>query len=240
MLYRLVIEETQKEANKIILKYDQEHYLRRVVRLNNGQHFIAINGKGKCWQVKLNDDGGEIVSYFEEKRELGIDVTLIVSLPKGNGFEEIVRCTTELGVNKIFPIISDRTLPKPSHNKLIRWRKIAQESAEQSERGIVPLINEPLAFHEAIIQTSSLNCPCFIAVARTTEKHIMNYLNPHQLPSRIIIATGCEGGWSDKEVENAIAHKFQPISLGKRILRAVTAPIATMALIAGISENTYS
>jgi 16S rRNA (uracil1498-N3)-methyltransferase len=236
----LVIDDSQKIDNFIRLSLEQEHYLRRVVRLNNEQNFIAINGKGDCWQVKLLSNGGEVVSFFQEKRELPIDVTLIVALPKGNGFEDIVRCTTELGVNKLLPVITDRTLPKPSDNKLRRWRKIAQEATEQSQRGIVPLIDEPKPFNQVIREIKSLDYTRFIAVARTQEKHILSYLNPDILPSHIIIATGCEGGWTSKEVETAIAHSFQPVSLGKRILRAVTAPIAMMALMAGISENSYS
>jgi len=90
-LYRIVIYPHQKQDSLINLLSDQEHYLRRVVRLNNGQNFIAMDGKGYSWEVKLTDKGGEIIHVIEENRELSIEVTLMVALPKGNGFEDIIR-----------------------------------------------------------------------------------------------------------------------------------------------------
>ncbi|AUC59973.1 16S rRNA (uracil1498-N3)-methyltransferase RsmE [Cyanobacterium sp. HL-69] len=236
MLYRLVITESQRQDNQIILHPDQEHYLRRVVRLNDGQSFIVINGKGDGWQVELTATGGKIITKLEDNRELPIQVSLMVALPKGSGFDDIVRCTTELGVSRLYPIMSDRTLLKPNENKLVRWRKIASEASEQCERLIVPYIAPPLPFLEAIKQIED-NSPRFIAVARNTEKHLINHLNPLDLPSQITIATGCEGGWTTNEVQSAIEHNFQPITLGKRILRAVTAPIAIMSLIASLAEK---
>ncbi|AFZ47028.1 protein of unknown function DUF558 [Cyanobacterium stanieri PCC 7202] len=236
MLYRLVITESQRHHDQIILQPDQEHYLRRVVRLNDGQSFIAINGRGNGWQVELTTTGGTIIAEMNDDRELPIQVSLMVALPKGSGFDDIVRCTTELGVSRLYPIISDRTLLKPKENKLVRWRKIAEEASEQCERFIVPYIAPPLPFLEAI-QHIEDNSPRFIAVARNTDKHLLNCLNSADLPSQITIVTGCEGGWTTKELQSAIDHNFQPITLGKRILRAVTAPIAIMALISAIAEN---
>ena len=240
MLYRLVVTPQQIKGNLINLQEEQEHYLRRVVRLNNGDNFIAMDGQGSCWQVQLTSDGGNIIELLKENRELPIAVTLIVALPKGSGFEEVIRCTTELGVNQLQPVISDRTLLKPSSNKLQRWRKIAQEAAEQSERQIVPYIASPLSVKEAFSAANNLNIPKYIAFARSSTPHLQHFLNNDlypSFPSQIIIATGCEGGWTSKEIEQAIECKFQEVSLGKRILRAVTAPIMAMSLIAGTIEQ---
>ncbi|NCO73670.1 MAG: 16S rRNA (uracil(1498)-N(3))-methyltransferase [Cyanobacteria bacterium] len=239
MLYRIVIYPHQKQDSLINLLSDQEHYLRRVVRLNNGQNFIAMDGKGYSWEVKLTDKGGEIIHVIEENRELSIEVTLMVALPKGNGFEDIIRCTTELGVNKLQPVISHRTLLKPSENKWERWHKIAVESAEQSERQIVPYIAKPIPVMEAFTTMKKLNIPKYIAVARTDAPHLLNFLTRDlwDSPSQIIIATGCEGGWNTDEIQWAIASNFQEVSLGKRILRAITAPITAMSLISGVMET---
>lgn len=238
MLYRLVINPHQKQDNLINLFSEQEHYLRRVVRLNNEQNFIALDGKGNCWLVKLTERGGEIINSLQENRELYSSVTLIVALPKGNGFEDIIRCTTELGVNQLQPVISERTLLRPKDNKLERWRKIAIESAEQSERQIVPYIAQPVSIFEAFKKMSDRNIPKYIGVARTNAPHLLNFLTKDlsDYPSEIVIATGCEGGWTPDEVQQAIDYNFQEISLGKRILRAVTAPIMAMSLIASVTE----
>ena len=238
-MYRLVIDPQQKQGNCIILKPDQEHYLRRVVRLNSGDDFIAMDGRGNCWLVKLTVTGNEIVTSFRENRELTSAVSLIVALPKGSGFEDIIRCTTELGVTKLYPAISDRTLLKPKENKLERWRKIALEAVEQSERQILPYIAEPMPIKVLFEQFKLNNNPKYIASARSNAPHLMEFCQQdfqNNPPSEIIIATGCEGGWTPKEIENAIASGFQEVSLGKRILRAITAPIMVMALVASCSE----
>ncbi len=240
MLYRLVVTQEQIEDNIIHLQKEQEHYLRRVVRLNNEDNFIVINGQGSCWKVKLTPHGGEIIESLTENRELPIAVTLMVALPKGNGFEDIIRCTTELGVNQLQPLISDRTLLKPSTNKLQRWRKIAIESAEQSERQIVPYIAPPISVNEAFTTANKLTIPKYIAFARSSTPHLQYFLTKDlssSVPAQMIIATGCEGGWTTKEVEKAIACQFQEVSLGKRILRAVTAPIMAMSLVSSAIEN---
>ncbi len=240
MFYRVVINSAQIQELQINLSSAQDHYLRRVVRLDNGQDFIAMDGLGSCWQVKLMEKGAEIITALTENRELPVAVTLIVALPKGNGFEDIIRCTTELGVNQILPVIGDRTLLKPSHNKLQRWRKIAIEASEQCERQIVPYIADPIPFFQAITEISQLNCSCYLAVARNQSMSLFSCLENDMSgnPSgQIVIATGSEGGWTTKEVEKAIACNFQPVSLGKRILRAVTAPIMAMSLVSAIYSS---
>ena len=110
MLYRLVISPQQIQENKINLDKSQRHYLTNVVRLNDGDNFIALDGQGLCWRSKLTHDGAYIVEELTENRELAIAVTLMVALPKGSGFENIIRCTTELGVACLQPVISKRTL----------------------------------------------------------------------------------------------------------------------------------
>lgn len=237
MLYRLVIDFVQKQNNFIRLEPSQEHYLRRVVRLNNGQDFIAMDGRGNGWRVTLTPEGGEIVNSVEENTELPCNVTLIVALPKGDGFEDIIRCTTELGVNCLQPVISERTILKPKENKVERWRKIAQESAEQSERQIVPYIASPVPVTEIFEHFKGIDCSKYIASPRTNAPHLWRCLQEKPSSQEIVIATGCEGGWTPQEVTKAIDCSFLEVSLGERILRAVTAPIMAMALIASLQES---
>ena len=246
MLYRLVINPQQIEQDQKNIKLDksQQHYLRNVVRLNDSDDFIVLDGQGNCWRSKLTNNGATIVETLKEDRELSIAVTLMVALPKGSGFETIIRCTTELGVACIQPVISKRTLLKPNANKLNRWRKIAQEGSEQSERQIVPEIKAPISINEAFSGVNNPNVRKYIAFARSQTPHLQHFLkqdlslsSSSSLPPQIIIATGCEGGWTQTEVEQAISVGFQEVSLGKRILRSVTAPIMVMSTIASLLES---
>jgi 16S rRNA (uracil1498-N3)-methyltransferase len=236
LVYRLVIEPTQQENEQIHLTSQQQHYLNRVLRLREGDRFVAMDGRGKAWIAQLIGTSASILETLHESTELPISITLMTALPKGNSFDEIVRCCTELGVTAFMPILSDRTLLNPSANKLDRWRKIATEAAEQSERQVVPIVSEPINFTQALKDAIALDADCYICVTRTEAKHLLTHLQ--EKPAKnIIVATGPEGGWTQTEVDNAIAAGFHPISLGCRILRAITAPIVAVSIVAAIVEQ---
>lgn len=243
MLQRVVIDPCQICLKAIALTQDQQHYLGRVLRLQAGDRFIAMDGQGQSWLANLIalDDQlqAEIIEPVQTHTELPIRVTLVMALPKGNGFDDVVRQATELGVACIVPVLSDRTLLNPSPQKCDRWRRIAQEAAEQSERQHVPVLQDPIPFTQSLthLTTSDSN---YLCVTRHSVPHLLNCLGfpfPPLSPS-ITLAIGCEGGWTDVEVEQAIAAGYQPVSLGSRILRAVTAPIVALSLIAAVYERT--
>lgn len=254
---------SQFQNQQIILSAEQQHYLVRVLRLREGDRFIAIDGQGQWWLARLKAVGtihetslqAEILESLPVQTELPVTVTLMVALPKGNGFDEVVRCCTELGVTCIAPVISDRTLLHPGPQKLERWRRIAVEASEQSERQIVPTILDPVPFatglsfltsQESLVPSDgqTTNDQRYICVARGDSPHLLSLLTPHSSlstqHSALKIATGPEGGWTPAEIEQAKSAGFQPVSLGRRILRAVTAPVVAMSLVAGAWESEKS
>jgi 16S rRNA (uracil1498-N3)-methyltransferase len=269
-LQRLAVTATQICDRTIDLTREQQHYLNRVLRLQAGDRFIAMDGRGHWWSAVLEEqETGLFASIAEEiavNRELPVEVTLMAALPKGNGFDEVVRQAAELGVASIVPVTSDRTLLKPSSQKVARWKRIAAEAAEQSERQIVPTILEPVSFDVAI--KDCFQKYRFICVARGENRHLWDCLiglEPPQPPLvrgeqeieppqptfvgavppcppprgelSIVIAIGPEGGWTEGEVERAIEFDFEPVSLGSRILRAVTAPIVALSLVGAAFEK---
>ncbi|MEM7591770.1 MAG: 16S rRNA (uracil(1498)-N(3))-methyltransferase [Cyanobacteria bacterium P01_A01_bin.83] len=235
LTYRLVVTPTQISQDQITLDPQQLHYLLRVLRLDNGDRFIAMDGKGKAWLAEIKEQSARIIESIKIETELPVYLTLITALPKGNGYEQIIRCCTELGVSNFRPVISDRTILKPSSSKVQRWRKIATEAAEQSERQIVPHIFDPVKFKAAISTTQQYQDK-YICVARG-QPAMWNSIS-HQTQSEVIIATGCEGGWTESEIAQAKESGMKPVSLGKRILRAVTAPIVASSLVVAMLEQT--
>ncbi|PSB32018.1 16S rRNA (uracil(1498)-N(3))-methyltransferase [Chlorogloea sp. CCALA 695] len=233
-LQRLAIAFSQLQDKQILLKREQLHYLSHVLRLKEGESFIAMDGQGNSWLAALEAQQGRILEPLEVTSELPIAITLIAALPKGNGFDEVVRCCTELGVTTIMPVIGDRTILNPSPQKLERWRRIATEAAEQSERAIIPAILEPVAFSSAI-STISANYR-YLCVARGEHPHLLDAINSGQ-SGEIAIAIGCEGGWTGAEIDKAMELGFQKFSLGSRILRAVTAPIVALSIVAAAFET---
>jgi 16S rRNA (uracil1498-N3)-methyltransferase len=270
-LQRLAVTATQICDRTIDLTREQQHYLNRVLRLQAGDRFIAMDGRGHWWSavLEVRETGlfASIAEEIAENRELPVEVTLMAALPKGNGFDEVVRQAAELGVASIVPVTSDRTLLKPSSQKVDRWKRIAAEAAEQSERQIVPTILEPVSFDVAIKDCGQKYR--FICVARGDNRHLWDCLSGNLEPPQppllrgeqdgatgfalpqpplirgeeereelaIVIAVGPEGGWTDGEVERAIEFGFEAVSLGNRILRAVTAPIVALSLVGAAFEK---
>lgn len=232
---RLVVAPQQITENAIALDEHQLHYLLRVLRLVNGDRFIALDGSGSSWIAEIEDKQATIIESIDIQTELSKEFSLITALPKGSGYEQVIRCCTELGVSNFIPVISSRTILKPSANKVQRWRKIATEAAEQSERQIVPNIITPDKFITAMQNLPSARDK-YICVARGDIPSLWSCLQNNQAKS-LVIATGCEGGWTKEEIDSAIALGFQPVSLGDRILRAITAPIVVSSLVNAICNS---
>ena len=226
-LQRITIHTHQIQATQLLLTSQQQHYLLRVLRLRDGDQFIAMDGMGEWLLAQLQGEQGKILGSLAVKTELPVSITLMMALPKGNGFDEVVRCCTELGVTCIAPVLSDRSLLNPSSKKLERWRRIASEAAEQSERTFVPTILDPVTFNTFLNKAVATHR--YICEARGNYPHLKQVIN--NTTNDIIIAIGPEGGWTNQEIEMAVKLEFQPISLGRRILRAVTAPIVAISLI---------
>lgn len=248
-LQRLVIAPAQRKDQQILLTDPQKHYLGRVLRLGSGARFIAMDGQGSWWlsELEANLTQAKIIEALAVQTELLVAVTLMAAMPKGSGFDEVVYQATELGVACIMPLKSDRTLLNPSPQKLERWRRLTQEAAEQSERQIVPTILDPVDFAASLKVAGTSDAHRYICVARGDAPHLLSCLldiglqletsqpsNPQ--PPSVVIATGPEGGWSPAEIEQATAARFQPVSLGHRILRAVTAPIVALSIVASVLE----
>ncbi len=244
-LQRLTIATEQVQDQLITLTTEQQHYLSRVLRLRSGGHFLALLDSGVAWLAKLDDGTAELLEPQSTNRELPLHVTLVISLPKGSGFDDVVRQVTELGVNRIVPVISDRTVLKPSANRRDRWQRIAGEATEQSERSQTPTVEEPIEYSRYLNELEPLksNDLRYFCWGRGDSVHLLSQLQTDLLAGDsidrnigITVAIGPEGGWTDDEVTRSVDAGFTSVSLGKRILRAITAPAAAMAIVGAVME----
>jgi 16S rRNA (uracil1498-N3)-methyltransferase len=244
-LQRLTIATQQIQSGSITLTAEQQHYLSRVLRLRSGDRFLALLDSGVAWLAKLEDDGAELLEPQSVESELPLNVTLVISLPKGSGFDDVVRQVTELGVRRIVPVMSDRTVLKPSANRHDRWQRIAGEATEQSERSQTPTVEEPIDFSRYLneLEPPKSNDLRYFCWGRGDSVHLLSQLQTDLLAGdqidmtiSITIAIGPEGGWTDEEVTRSVKAGFVSVSLGKRILRAITAPAAAMAIVGAVME----
>ena len=236
----------------IALTAEQRNYLHNALRLNVGAEFIALDGKGIWWLAKLgeNADTAEIIAKIENDTELAAKVILGIAMPKGNNIESVIRQTTELGIRQIVPLYSDRTIIKSGtelgNQKRDRWQRIAEEAAELSIRTYIPEVNAPQTLTTWLSDLSTSPILKYICVTTPDAPHLLtslqnanpqnaNLQNANNLP--IAIATGCEGGWTVREEEMAIAAGFIPVSLGDRVLSAVTAPVVALAVVGAFLDT---
>ncbi len=240
-LQRLTIAASQWSDRQIALTEAQQHYLYRVLRLKKQDQFIVMDGQGQGWLAMLQtEQTAQVLEPIALQTELPIAVTLLIALPK-TGMDDVVRQATELGVQRIVPILSQRSLLKPSGQKLDRWQRIAQEAAEQSERQFVPEILAPQAWATALETWNATIGSCFFCEARGEHPHLLSTLlaRPTEAPRQDqtwMVAIGPEGGWTDQEQQQALAAGYQVVSLGARVLRAVTAPLMALSLMAAALE----
>ncbi len=237
-MQRLVIHRGQIEGDHLTLTPEQRHYLGRVLRLQAGDRFWALDGQGQQWVATLLPPGDKALLEVSPQPAAAkatplLTTILVASLPK-QGFDEVVRQATELGVACIVPVLSDRTVLRPSGSKVERWRRIAAEAAEQSERLMVPTVEDPVPWQTWVDQAQYPQR--LLCTARFKASPLWEWALQHPGVATVEVAVGPEGGWTGAEVSGAIAAGYQPVRLGAGILRAVTAPIAALSILQAAFE----
>ena len=226
------------ETETVMLAADEARHLRDVLRLKTGDEVYVFDGAGRefrCTVVDTKRDSAElrIASEVEPaKPESHLQLKLCVALLKGEKFDLVVQKATELGVNAIVPLITryaDIHLRDEgdASKRFARWQRIALEAAKQSGRAFVPEVSAPVSFESILAGTKDTElCVMF------SERGGGGLNKIAQRPQKSVTAlVGSEGGWSDEEIERAVAQNVEVITLGGRILRAETAAITVTALL---------
>jgi 16S rRNA (uracil1498-N3)-methyltransferase len=178
----------------------------------------------------------------EIEADPALPITLVVSIFKFEGMEWEIEKATELGAAAISPVIarrSDKHLANAAGKRVERWRRIAHEAAQQSRRSDVPIIYEPEQLAARVRIPSEATRIVLAEQERSTTlravvaEAVENAKN--QMPA-IEMAFGPEGGWAPEEEALFDANGWRAASLGPRILRAETAAIAALAVVASFLE----
>jgi 16S rRNA (uracil1498-N3)-methyltransferase len=228
--------------------------VKNVLRLRPDDHLILLDGQGSIVECKLLETAKsevrcQIVGKTCEDLSENIEVTIGLPLLKGERFDFALQKLTEVGVAKIVPITTARTVVKIAGDdakgiskKLARWQAITREAAEQCERVMIPQIVLPMRIEEflATFASGGMEVAAFICAERLPEpslKDILLELRKKILVQKgtagktISIVVGPEGGLTSDEIQFAQERGWKAVSLGRRILRSETAAIYAVAQI---------
>lgn len=224
-------------GKKITLTGEDEKHIKMVLRAKEGEELTLCDGAGTDYRCRiLSLEQGvetEILSAAACETEPYTQITLYQGLPKADKMEWIIQKCVELGVDRIVPVATERTivkLEKKEGRKLERWQKIAEAAAKQSGRGKIPCVGPSvLTFAQAAAEAAKMDgalipyekeehCGIRTFVQRGMGRHIGVFIGP-------------EGGFSEMEIQMAEESGILPVTLGKRILRTETAGMVAIALL---------
>ena len=219
----------------IITGEDAQH-ITKSLRMAVGE-VITLCDKDKrehlCRIERISSEGVEVreISESECQSEATVQVTLFAALTKGDKMENVIQKSVELGVYKIVPVLTDRCISRPdskaAEKKCQRYQKIAQQAAMQSRRAIIPEVSRISELKKAAESLEEFDR--IILFYEGGGKPLKKLILPED--KRIAIFTGPEGGFEEREVELLTKNGAETATLGKRILRAETAPLAALSAI---------
>jgi len=210
--------------------YEAQH-LSRVLRVKPGDSVLAFDGEGReaSGQVTAVDEDGVIVTLDEPQPsevEPDLQVTVAVALLKGDKLSDVVRRCTELGAVRFQPVLTKQAdVPHLSPNKLARLQRVAREAAKQSGRSVIPEVAPAIPLSELEWSGTAV-----LAHLRASEP-LASALPDLPDGAELTLITGPEGGFAAEEAQALVDRGATPVYLGKRILRAETAPVALMSAI---------
>lgn len=213
----------------VCLDDDILYHLVKVLRKDNKYTFRIADSNGDIYFANLiSNKECKIGNLTNENNELNCDITCILSLIKNDKFELTLQKLVELGVKRIVPYKSVRSVIKVKDNKkLERLNKIVKEAAEQSHRNFIPEVCEFADLKDLNKYKSDVNYICY-----ESDKNIADISSSKSITYII----GPEGGFEDNEYKKICDMGFESISLGKRILRAETAAIYMTSIIVGKNQ----
>ena len=186
---------------------------------------------GGMWQEATVDC--ELRFIKEDGVELPAKIYLFQGLPKADKLELIIQKAVELGVYQVIPVETKRSIvkldEKKAKAKTARWQQISEAAAKQSKRGIIPEVTEPMSFSKALKLAETMDVkliPYELAEGMEKTRRLIENIKPGQ---SIAIFIGPEGGFDEAEIQAAEEAGIEPITLGRRILRTETAPLAILA-----------
>jgi 16S rRNA (uracil1498-N3)-methyltransferase len=218
-------------GEELVLDTEESYHLSKVLRRSVGDPIEVLNGKGglaeaECISISSKQVTVRISSVRDHKKEKP-ELRMVLAMTKGGKWEDQIKPLTELGVDRITPLLSDRTEIKQDRrsfkNKVDKWAKLAIEACKQSGNPWFPRLDKPITLPEYLNDPTGL-----IWVASLAENSGPLKIDKQQNSYDILV--GPEGGWTDSEESKFKEYGAKFFSLGKYTLRAETAGLSALAV----------
>lgn len=245
-MYRFFVEKYQIHDGRVDITGEDVNHIRNVLRMRPGEEVLISTGdewEYTCAIERLEED--RVILRVEDAsrpgRELASKIWLFQCLPKSDKMETVIQKAVELGAYTVVPVASSRCVVKLDERraaqKVVRWNAIAEAAAKQSKRLIIPEVRGVMRFRDALEAAADLDVkliPYERQDGMEGTRKILNAIRPGQSAAVMI---GPEGGFDDAEVQLAREHGFEPVTLGKRILRTETAGMTMLSILMYLLEQ---
>jgi 16S rRNA (uracil1498-N3)-methyltransferase len=210
----------------------------RSLRIKVGEEIVVADGLGSRHHVTVTALSGRalqgrILRSERQPARAAPSVVLCQALLKGEKMEWVIQKATELGVDRIVPLVTRHSIVRPQPSRMehqrSRWQRIALEAAQQSERWTVPAVDEPVDCTE--VSAVSASGMKLALVERSAKTSLAAVPLPAEADHTVVLLIGPEGGWDEEEVSSIAAQGYNTLTLGSRILRAETAAIAALSIL---------
>ncbi len=214
----------------------QLHHLTDVLRLKTGDQITVFDSGGReflCSITSINNR--QMLLKVIERKSLRLSkyrLAVACALPKKSGFDDIVDKLTQIGVDVIFPLVTERVVVKPDEAqgvRLERWRKIACSAAQQSQRNTLPSIPGIVSLEDLLCESSKYDLKLIPTLEG--ERLSLQKALAEKIPTAVLILIGPEGDFTLQEVQQAVSAGFHPVTLGENVLRVEMAAIAVASYI---------
>jgi 16S rRNA (uracil1498-N3)-methyltransferase len=211
------------------------NHIARVLRLRAGDAVTLFDGRGGEYAATIREIRKDtvlldVLEHQPVERESPCQLTLAQGISRGERMDWVVQKATELGVARILPLFTERSVvhldEKQASRKIQHWRSIAVAACEQSGRNRVPEIAAPVQLHD-FLQGGKLAGAGLLLSPRAT----LRIADIPALVGGVTVLIGPEGGLADTEQEAAVTHGFTPVRMGPRVLRTETAAVCALTLL---------
>ncbi len=235
-MHRFFIPKEWIAQDRVLVKGEPAHQILPVLRLKSKDRITVLDNSGWEYEVEIEKVAAELVEGKVVGKVFGpgepkIRVALYQALLKADKFEFVLQKGVELGVGAFVPLVSERcVVRKPGESKVVRWKKIIQEAAEQSRRAVLPTLHPVVSFAEACVLADTSS---FLLWEGEKSLGLLSALKHVSFRNSLTcdVFVGPEGGFSPVEVECAKSRGIISVGLGSRILRAETAGLVVMSAI---------